>query len=133
MSMSERLLELRTHLGLSQRAFCKRAGIHQATYAPFEIGKREIRDIYITLICRVYDVSENWFRNGIGKMFVDKADRTLDELLSIYDTLSPLLKQFLLKQAKDLQRLQADIDIQADPDESDHCSDEPEETPEDTA
>ena len=109
MTVNKRLVAIRGHFGMSQREFCKRLGVTQSTYAPFETGRREMRDAYITLICRVYGVDETWFRTGEGEMFAEKADMSLDELLSIYDTLSPSLKRFLLRQAKGLQELQDEI------------------------
>jgi transcriptional regulator with XRE-family HTH domain len=107
--MNERLLEIRKTKGLSQRDFCKRLGITQSTYAPMETGKREIRDAYIKLIAVEYGVNENWLRYGTGEMFVDKTDIGLQELLNAYDNLTPMLKSFLLKQARDLRDLQMDM------------------------
>ena len=115
--MNERLVAIRKSLEMSQRAFCKRLNITQSTYAPFETGRCPMRDIYISLICRVYNVNETWFRTGVGEMFVNpenKADRTLDELLSIYDSLKPPLKRLLLEQAKILQDFDDKRDISAD-------------------
>lgn len=108
--MKERLIELRKHLDLSQRAFAERLGMSQSTYAPLETG-REIRDAYVKLICQAYDVNEKWFRTGEGEMFVKEPDHDLEELLRIYDNLPPSLKSFLIKQAKELQSLQDEIKI----------------------
>lgn len=107
--MNERLVELRKHLKLSQRAFCKRIGLHQATYAMLENPKNEIREVYIKIICSTYNVSEEWFRYGTGEMFVEAPDNQLQELLNIYDNLSEPLQQFLYKQAQELQELQKKI------------------------
>ena len=108
--MRERLIELRKkYFQMSQREFCKKLGITQSTYAPLESGRREIRAAYIKLICQVYSVNEDWFRNGVGEMFKDSQDEGLVELLSVYDNLSPLLKTHLVKQAKGIQDLQNEI------------------------
>jgi len=107
--INERLVAIRTQLGMSQRAFCKRLNLTQSTYAPFETGRCPMRDIYISLICRVYSVNETWFRTGEGEMFTDKSDSSLNELLEIYDGLTPSLKRFLLNQARELQELQGEM------------------------
>ena len=98
--MRERLIELRKHLNVSQREFCEKLSLTQSTYAPFETGKRELRDSYVRLICQIYHVSEDWLREGTLPMFVEDRDRDLDELLYLFDKLTPELQQYLLKQAK---------------------------------
>lgn len=108
--MRERLIELRKkYFDMSQREFCQRLGMTQSTYAPLETGKREIRDAYVKLICNAYKVNENWFRNGEGEIFAEDVDKELDELLGLYDNLSPLLKTHLLKQARGIQELQGEL------------------------
>ena len=107
--MKERLIEIRKYFDMSQREFCHRLGMTQSTYAPLETGKREIRDAYVKLICKAYEVNEDWFKNGIGEMFIGEPNKELDELLNVYDNLTPSLKTFLLKQAKDLKDLQQEL------------------------
>ncbi len=106
--MKERLIELRKYFKLSQADFAGRLGMAQSTYAPLETG-REIRDAYVKLICQCYHVSEKWFRDGIEPMFTDDRDRELDELLRLYEGLTPALRQFLLNQARELQGLQDEM------------------------
>ena len=109
--MRERLIELRKYFDLPQREFCSRFSMTQSTYAPLETGKRAIRDTYAKLICQAYNVNEKWFRTGQGAMFNEEPDRELEELLKIYDELSPALKTFLVKHAKDLRNLQEGLNI----------------------
>ena len=108
--INNRLVELRKHLNLSQRAFCKKIGLHQATYALLEKPDNEIREVYIKIISQTYNVSEKWLKSGEGDIFMEAPDRQLEELLSIYDNLPPSLQQFLYKQAKELQNLQKESD-----------------------
>ena len=107
--MKERLLAIRKHFNKSQRDFCERLTITQSTYAPLETGKREIRDVYVKLICQAYGVNEQWLKYGIGEMFNDTPDTALDELLNLYDGLIPPLKGFLLRQARELRDLQKEL------------------------
>ena len=56
--MKERLKELRKALGLSQQEFSERINVAQSTYAHFETGRRELRDIHISQICTTFNVRE---------------------------------------------------------------------------
>ena len=107
--MKERLLELRKYFDMSQREFCEKLGMTQSTYAPLETGKRPIRDAYVKLICQAYLVNERWFTHGEGEMFITEPDRELEELLGVYDNLTPLLKTYLVEQARGIHELQNDI------------------------
>jgi len=108
--MRERLIELRKkYFDMSQREFCERLGMSQSTYAPLETGKRDIREAYAKLICQAYKVNEDWFKNGEGEIFEVQPDRELDELMGLYDNLTPMLKAYLLKQARGIQELQGEL------------------------
>ena len=111
--MRERLIELRKFFQMSQKEFGERVGMSQSTYSPLENG-REIRDAYVKLICQAYHVSEDWLRHGIPPMLSDDRDRELDELMSLYDRLPPVLQKFLLKQARDLRDLHEEQSSRAD-------------------
>lgn len=107
--MKERLIALRKHLQMSQREFAKTLSLSQATYAPFESGRRSLRDIYVDLICQKHGINEQWLKHGIGDMLTEQSDKQLQELLNVFDTLSPELQKLLLKQAKDLKSLQDEL------------------------
>jgi transcriptional regulator with XRE-family HTH domain len=113
-TINQRLLAIRKYFKLSQRAFCGKLSLHQATYQPMERDGQDIREVYIKIICQVYNVSEEWFKYGTGEMFTQAPDRQLEELLSIYDSLSPPLQEFLYNQAKELQKLKEKIILPAD-------------------
>lgn len=67
--MEERLKELRNYLGMNQKDFAKSLSLGQSTWAMIEVGKRELNDRHIKLICSIYDVNESWLRTGEGEMF----------------------------------------------------------------
>ena len=79
--MGERIKELRKALGLTQQEFSDRIGVKRNTIAQYESGRNEPLDAVITLICRTYDVSEEWLRTGEGDMFVQ---RSRDEELAAF-------------------------------------------------
>ncbi len=79
--MKERIKALRKELNLSQQEFADELGIKRGTVANYEVGRNEPIDAVITLICRRFNVSEQWLRTGVGEMFPPQ-DR-LDEIASI--------------------------------------------------
>jgi transcriptional regulator with XRE-family HTH domain len=83
----------------------------QSTYAPLETGRRPIRDAYVQLICQAYNINAEWLRYGIEPMFAEERSKELDELLTIYDTLTIHLKRYLLKQARELRELQSEMNV----------------------
>ena len=68
--MNERIKKLRKTLGLTQREFGARIGVKPNTIATYEIGRNEPIDAVVSLICREFDVNEQWLRTGEGEMFI---------------------------------------------------------------
>lgn len=66
--MQDRIKELRKSLGLNQTEFGLRIGVAQTTIAGYESGSRALSDAAIMSICREFNVSEAWLRDGIGEM-----------------------------------------------------------------
>lgn len=71
--MDERIKELRKALGLTQQKFADAIGVRQNTVAQYEMGRNPPNDTVITLICREFNVSEEWLRTGAGDMFQPKS------------------------------------------------------------
>lgn len=83
--MNERLKELRKQIGLTQQQFADRIGIKRNTIANYEIGRNVPVDSIIVLICREFNVNENWLRNGTGEMFLPDACDELEALAKKYN------------------------------------------------
>lgn len=79
--MNERLKALRKETHLTQQEFADRLKISRNNIATYETGKSKPGDSVIALICREFDVDEDWLRTGAGEMFVqlDK-DEEFDRL-----------------------------------------------------
>lgn len=69
--MNERLKEIRKALSLSQEAFGKKLGITGAGVSKIESGDRNLTEQMILAVCREFNISEEWLRNGNGDMFLD--------------------------------------------------------------
>lgn len=79
--MNERIKQLRKHLGLNQTDFASRIGVSQTAVAAWELGTRNPMDAIIQSICREFNVSERWLREGEGEMFLPQDDA--DELMAL--------------------------------------------------
>lgn len=118
--MVDRLKELRKELELSQAAFGEKIGVKQSTIGDIESGKNKLSDRNIAAICRVFNVNEEWLRNGEGEMFKKPQDG-LAKLQEEYDLndgdmaiiksfleLPPEMRQMVLEFGKNLARNMAE-------------------------
>ena len=72
--MNERIKKLRQALNLSQDEFGKRLGVTRGAITNIELNKVEPKPLFVDLICREFNASENWIRTGEGEMFVEKTE-----------------------------------------------------------
>ncbi len=66
--MKERIKILRNHLGLTQQKFADRLGLKRQTIAAYEIGSIEPSDSTLLLMCKEFNINEQWLRSGDGEM-----------------------------------------------------------------
>lgn len=80
--MHERIKEIRNALGLTQQEFADAVKVKRNTVATYEMGRSVPSDAAIALICKQFEVNENWLRTGEGEMFVKKSkDEQIAEML----------------------------------------------------
>lgn len=77
--MNERLKVLRKILDLTQQEFAAKIKVKRNTVATYEMGRSEPSDSAVSLICREFNVNEEWLRTGNGEMFIqiDKDDELM--------------------------------------------------------
>ncbi len=68
--MHERLKKLRKALDLTQQEFADRIGSKRNTVAKYETSANTPSAAVVSLICREFNVNEEWLRNGTGEMFL---------------------------------------------------------------
>jgi transcriptional regulator with XRE-family HTH domain len=117
--VNERIKKLRKTLDLTQQEFADKIGVKQNTVAQYEMGRNIPIDSVIFLICREFNVNEEWLRNGTGEMFLptdrnadiarltkqlldEESDSFKNRLISILSNLSVEEWQYLEKRAKEL-------------------------------
>ena len=81
--MNNRLKCIRKQFHLTQEEFADRIGIKRGAISNYEIGRNEPIDAVISLICREFNVNEEWLRTGEGDMFrkISEADE-LEQILA---------------------------------------------------
>lgn len=75
--LHERLKILRKKLDLTQQEFAERIGSKRNTVAKYETEANTPSTAVVSLICREFNVNEDWLRNGNGDMFLP-VDRNAD-------------------------------------------------------
>lgn len=70
--MNERIRDLRNALNLTQQEIADKLGTSRGNIAGYETGRRSPSDAVVSLICREFNVNEEWLRSGQGDMFIKK-------------------------------------------------------------
>lgn len=68
--MNERLKKLRKTLDMTQQEFADRIGTKRNTIAKYETDTNVPSAAVISLICKEFNVDEEWLRTGKGEMFI---------------------------------------------------------------
>lgn len=106
--MNNRIRELRKALNLSQKEFAEKIGLKQNAISYMEKSGSTVTEQNIKAICSQFSVNETWLRTGSGKMFLGN-EKKQKEFFDIFDELSPVLQDYLIKTAKDLLDTQSKI------------------------
>lgn len=69
--MTERLKQIRKALDMTQQEFADKLGTTRDNIGGYETGRRNPSAAVVSLICREFNVNEEWLRNGEGEMFVE--------------------------------------------------------------
>lgn len=112
--MNQRIRTLRKTLQLSQKSFGEKIGLKQNAISYMEKPNATITEQNIKSICSLFNVNEDWLRNGNGKMFLDN-EKKQKEFFDIFNELSPPLQDYLILTAKNLLETQAIITSSNDP------------------
>ena len=105
--MNERIRELRKKLRLSGEKFGEKIGLKRVAISQLETGRTTPTNQTIMSICREFNVSEEWLRNGTGDMFVPMS---LDEEIASFigDIQSDIEENFKKRFISALSKLDED-------------------------
>ena len=99
-NLGERLKLLRTTLDLTQEDFARKIRVSKGYVTSLEKSVRELNPRLIKLISDTFGASEQWFKTGKGKMFTDRKDVSLEEVIALYNQLDPRLQKLVIEQLK---------------------------------
>lgn len=83
--MNERLKQLRKALKLNQVDFGAKLSLTGSAISRYESGVNTMADNIVLLICREFDVNEEWLRYGTGSMFSQKNMDLIEQLSDKYN------------------------------------------------
>ena len=83
--MNERLKLLRKTLKLNQVDFGSRLSLTGSAISRYESGVNAMADNIVLLICREFNVNEDWLRNGNGEMFSRQSTDLIEQLTQQYN------------------------------------------------
>ena len=81
-TIGDRIKKIRRELDLTQQEFADRIGIKRGGVANYEINRNVPIDAVISLICKTFNVREEWLRTGNGEIFVEMSR---DEQIAAHD------------------------------------------------
>jgi transcriptional regulator with XRE-family HTH domain len=113
--MNNRIRELRKALGLSQKEFAEKIGLKQNAISYMEKKGSTVTEQNIKTICSQFSVNEYWLRTGSGKMLIEN-EKKQKEFFDIFNDLSPVLQDYLIRTAKDLLDTQTKMHLKTDND-----------------
>lgn len=94
--MKDRIKQLRKKVGLTQQEFGEKIGIKANTVGNYEIGLRTPSDAVIKSICREFNVSNTWLREGVGDMFNQvESDDELNLIMESIGATDPTIVRIL--------------------------------------
>ena len=79
--MKDRIKEVRKYAELSQTKFAEKLKISRSAMSKLESGENTPSEQTISLICKEFNVREEWLRTGNGEMYNEK-DGTFTGLLA---------------------------------------------------
>ena len=69
--MHERIRQVRRHFGLTLDQFGAQIGLKKSVLSQIENGKSAPQEQTLRLICRVFNISYAWLKDGVGEMTVE--------------------------------------------------------------
>ena len=88
--MNERIKAVRLALGISQEEFGKRLGVTRGAITNIELNKVEPKPLFVDLICREFNVNEDWLKTVSYTHLIRHKDSDRHPLLELAYNLFPV-------------------------------------------
>lgn len=69
--MNERIKKIRLQCNLNQTDFARRISVSRSAVCKMESGENSPSEQTISLICREFNVNEDWLRTGLGEPYIE--------------------------------------------------------------
>lgn len=69
--MNERIRKIRLQNNLNQTDFAKRISVSRSAVCKMESGENSPSEQTISLICKEFNVNEDWLRTGLGETYIE--------------------------------------------------------------
>jgi transcriptional regulator with XRE-family HTH domain len=97
MEIHDRIKILRKSLGLTQVEFSEKLKLAHSIVSRIETGSVPLTDKNISLICLIFNVSEEWLRTGEGDMFnLTDNDPLIKEVIELMQKMDEPERQVVL-------------------------------------
>ncbi|GLC88652.1 helix-turn-helix domain-containing protein [Lysinibacillus piscis] len=106
MNINDRVRMIRNHLNMTQTDFGEKVAITQNHLSGVEVGRREVSERLLKLICNEFNVNEEWLRTGEGEMFLKLSDE--HEIGKLLATITKRDDEMLQNAMKNLTELSMD-------------------------
>jgi len=97
--INNRLVELRTQLGISQKDMSQQLSVRQSYYSDLENGRRNVSNKFIDKVCSTLNVQKNWLYTGLGDIFTPKKGNFLYP-----DSVPPVVPNSSVQSNKDIEK-----------------------------
>jgi len=81
LTIEERLLSVRKHVGLTQAAFAKKFGLSSRAYASYELGERELPSSLAIMLHDDLSISPTWLLTGKGAQSSADQNRMIQDAI----------------------------------------------------
>lgn len=116
MTIGDRIKQIRKDTGLTQKDFAERLGLFRGSLANYECGRANPIASVVVLICKEFNINEEWLRTGNGEMYksIDYDDVGIVEWVAdVCKDKSMKSQRKLVTLIKMLSNYEADIVAQA--------------------
>lgn len=101
MEVNKRVSTIRKTLGYTLEEFGNRLGVTKTAISRLENGKTNLTNQMSTAICREYNISEAWLKDGIGEMFIELPENDIIKRATILlGEKDPLFESFVVSYSK---------------------------------
>ncbi len=94
-----RIKEIRNEFQMTQQQFANRLGIKRSNVGKYETNVNIPSDAVISLICKEFNINEEWLRTGTGEKYLHASDLQDEYTLAVnqIDANDPRAKNLILE------------------------------------